>query len=89
VWTTHVRRTDAPDVRLDDADHTGRTRRDESARAVSGYAARGTLRIAPATEPARPALPERRDSRIQRTTLGFEDSRIRGFEDERFAMSDQ
>jgi len=31
---------DAPGVPLDDADHTGRTRRAESARAVSGYAVR-------------------------------------------------
>jgi hypothetical protein len=65
VWAAHARRTDAPGVPLDDADHTGRTRRDESARAVSSCAVRGTLRIAPATEPARPALPEI-GSRIQR-----------------------
>jgi hypothetical protein len=72
---------DAPGVPLDDADHTGRTRRAESARAVSSFAVRGTLRIAPAAEPARPALPEAR-ARIQRFT-------IQGFKDPGFAISDQ
>jgi len=72
---------DAPGVPLDDADHTGRTRRAESARAVSGYAVRGTLRIAPATEPARPALlarcePEFSDSRFDDS--GIHNSRIQG-----------
>ena len=53
MWATHVRRTDAPGVPLDDADHTGRTRRAESARAVSSFAVRGTLRIAPAAATGR------------------------------------
>ncbi len=42
----------------------------------------GTLRIAPAAEPARPALHWGHDPR-------FEDSRIRGFEDQGFTISDQ
>ena len=35
MWTTHARRTDAPDGPLDDADHTDRTRREESPRAFA------------------------------------------------------
>jgi len=44
---------------------------------------RGTLRIAPATEPARPALHE---TVIQNSAIqGFKDP---GFEDQRFAIRD-
>ena len=38
MWTTHVRRTDAPDVPLGNADHRDRTRREESVRALSSFA---------------------------------------------------
>jgi hypothetical protein len=88
---------DAPGVRLGNADHRGRTRRVESARAVSSFAVRGTVRIAPATEPARPALLERREPEFSESR--FKDSRIRdsriqgsgiqGFKDLGFAISDQ
>jgi len=72
---------DAPGVPLDDADHTGRTRRAESARAVSSYAVRGTLRIAPATEPARRASRAAlQNSAIHDSTI--QRSAIQGFKDE-------
>jgi hypothetical protein len=38
------------------ADHTLRTRREESPGALSGFAARGALRIAPASKTRHPAF---------------------------------
>ena len=85
VWTTHARRTDAPDMPFGNADHTDRTRREESARALSGFAVPRHAPHRACPQPTRPAmycarraglaasqlrLRQRRASRSQRPRTG-------------------
>jgi len=81
MFTTDVRRTDAPAVASVDADHAGRSRRDESPRPLSGCAA---CRLAPRAPSS--TLPATTGGRAHGTT-GRRDERRSGRRDLGLAWS--